>query len=176
MQTKLLRIPLFVFLLLFLVSCGGVSSNRSAENFTSQQVLRGVNQERAKRGLQPLVPDGQLGLLAGQHASYLARNVDPTRGRPRPSAAHAGFKQRSRRAEKQGYRVVSEVVMIGYAGDLSAVAGRTIKGWLSSASHRAAILHPDRRVMGVETRLPADGRYFVVGHFVKWTSSLNGMN
>jgi uncharacterized protein YkwD len=46
---------------------------------------------------------------------------------------------------------------------LSAVAERTIKGWLNSTNHRRAILHPDRRVMGVETRLPADGRYFVVG-------------
>ena len=53
--------------------------------------------------------------------------------------------------------------MIGYAGDFSAAAARTIKGWLNSPSHRGAILHPDRRVMGAETNLPVDGRYFVVG-------------
>lgn len=134
----------------------------------SRQVLKGVNQERARRGLRPVASDGSLRMLASQHASFLVHNVDPTRGKPRSSTAHAGFKLRSRNAAKQGYQVVSEVVMIGYAGDLSAVAERTIKGWLNSTNHRRAILHPDRRVMGVETRLPADGRYFVVGILSNW--------
>ena len=163
MQRAVIRLLLVIVASGLFASCGGAPLNREAEGTASQQVLKGVNQERVKRGLAPVASDGQLSSLAGQHASFLERNVDPTRGKPRASSAHAGFKQRSRNAEKLGYQVVSEVVMIGYAGDLSAVATRTIKGWLNSKSHRGAILNPDRRVMGVETRLPADGRYYVVG-------------
>ena len=150
----------------FLSSCGGVSnrsSNRAAENATSVQVLRAVNREREQRGLGQLVPDAGLRELAGQHASYLTRAVDPTRGKPTSAMAHANFRSRAKKGEAAGYRVVSEVVMIGSEGDLSAVARRTVTGWLSSPSHRAAMLHKDRRVMGVGTRLPVDRRYFVVG-------------
>lgn len=163
MTRLILKTVLIVLVGSFFVSCSGVSSGRNTEYSTSLEVLRQVNRERSRRGLQTVRPDPTLSWVAGEHASGLVRSVDPTRGRPSHSAAHAGFRQRSKKAEAQGYRVVSEVVMIGYAGDLSAVAARTIRGWLQSSSHRGAILHPDRRVMGVETRLPADGRYFVVG-------------
>jgi len=110
-----------------------------------------------------LLKNGSLRMLASQQTSFLVHNFDPTRGKQRASKALAGFKLRSRNAAKHGYQIVSEVVMIDYAGDFSALAERTNKGWLNSTNYRIAILHPDRRVMGVETRLPADGRCFVVG-------------
>lgn len=162
---KFLPINLLLLLAAFVLSsCSSISySNRGAENAASVEVLRAVNRERAQRGLVQLRPDAGLKALAGTHTSYLRSTVDPRRGKPTNAMAHANFGSRAKKGEAAGYRVVSEVVMIGYAGDLSAVAQRTVKGWLSSPGHRAAILNPDRRVMGVETSLPADQRYFVVG-------------
>ncbi len=143
-------------------SCGN-SSNRDTENATSVRVLQAVNQERAERGLGRVVADTGLQKIAVGHGGYLARNVYPSKRKPTGAVAHANFQGRARRARKEKYQVLSEVVMIGYAGDLSAVPQRTIKGWLNSPDHREAILNKDRKVMGIETRLPEDGRYFVVG-------------
>ncbi len=129
----------------------------------SSRVLQAVNQERVKRGLGTVVPDAGLRRLAIGHGNFLMRNVHPSKRKPTREMAHANFKQRASQATKEKYQVLSEVVMVGYAGDLSAVPQRTITGWLNSPAHRKAILNKDRKIMGVETRLPADGRYFVVG-------------
>ena len=145
-----------------LVSCAGPQVSVE-EEVMSAEVLRAVNHERVKRGLGRVAADRRLQQLASPHGGFLVRHVYPNRGRPSREVAHAHFKKRSAQARRQNYRVLSEVVMVGYAGDLSAVPERTIKGWLTSPSHRRAILNKDRKVMGVETRLPGDGRYFVVG-------------
>jgi len=101
--------------------------------------------------------------MANDHAGQLARSVDPTTGKPSQRIAHQGFKERAALARSLGYLVLSEVVMVGYSGDLGEVAGRSVRGWLASANHRPAILHPDRRLIGVATRILTDGRYFTVG-------------
>lgn len=162
MKSLFMQSLLFLAVAIFLSSCGGTSI-RTTENATSARVMNLVNQERAKMGLGRVVLEGGLRQMAAGHAGFLERNVSPLSGRPSKSMAHYGFQERAKMARERNYLVLSEVVMIGYAGDLSAVAERTIQGWLSSPSHRKAILNPDRRIMGIETRLPADGRYFVVG-------------
>lgn len=139
------------------------NSDAALNRATSRKVIRFVNQERARRNLPVLATDRRLAELAEAHVGFLVRSVDPTRGKPSARTAHHGFKPRAARAESAGYRILSEVVMIGYAGDLQAVAERTLQGWLTSPSHREAILHPDRRVIGVTTRVLPDHRYFVVG-------------
>jgi len=138
-------------------------SHRRSNAATSARVLKLVNGERAKRGLAPVRSDDGLRLMAEDHAIDLAATVDPTRGKPSRQTAHRGFDRRAREATRKGYLVLAEVVMIGYAGDLNAVARRTVRGWLGSWSHRTAILDGDRRIMGISTRIMADGRYFVVG-------------
>jgi uncharacterized protein YkwD len=152
-----------VLLAAFLFSSCGGSSSQSQENAMSSRVLQAVNHERVQRGMSAVQPDAGLRRLAAGHGNYLVRNVHPAKRKPTKEMAHANFQERAAQATKEKYRVLSEVVMVGYAGDLSAVAERTIEGWLNSPSHRRAILHPDRKIMGVATRLPADGRYFVVG-------------
>lgn len=160
-----------VFPLALLVSCGPwtptasltTSSDRRVDQATSRQVIQRLNRERGDRGLGPLVFDAGLTRMADEHARRLARSVDPTTGKPSQRVAHQGFKERAALARSLGYLVLSEVVMVGYAGNLQAVAERSVRGWLSSASHRPAILHPDRRLIGVATRILADGRYFTVG-------------
>jgi uncharacterized protein YkwD len=151
--------------LLFLVSCGGLTtkSDRRYDQATSDKVIRRVNQERADRGLPLLTRNPGLAQMASQHAARLAGSVDPTIRKPTRAMAHQGFKDRAARARSEGYLVLSEVVMVGYAGNLAAVADRSVKGWLSSSLHRAAILHPDRRLIGVASRILEDGRYFTVG-------------
>ena len=143
-------------------SCGAPSS-QSRENAMSSRVLQAVNRERVQRGLGTVKADAGLRRLAAGHGEYLVRNVHPAKRKPTKEMAHANFQERAAQATKEKYQVLSEVVMVGYAGDLSAVAERTILGWLNSPSHRRAILNGDRKIMGVVTRLPADGRYFVVG-------------
>lgn len=162
MNGVFIKAILVVIMAFQLISCGGASP-RAGEKTTSAQILRAVNSERGKRGLRPLVGDEGLRRIAESHAEFLLREVHPAKRRPTREIAHAQFEKRSQRAIKEGYQVLSEVVMIGYAGDLSAVPQRTIRGWLNSPAHRRAILQGDRKVMGIETRLPADGRYFVVG-------------
>ncbi len=153
---------LFLVIAFLLSSCAGVSV-RATEITTSAKVMRFVNQERAKRGLGRVVPDEGLRTLAQGHSGFLVGNVYPQQGKPTRSAAHGGFQDRAKKAREAKYVVLSEVVMIGYRGNLSAVAERTIQGWLNSPGHRRAILNKDRHIMGIETRLPGDGRYFVVG-------------
>jgi len=150
-----------LLVVLLFPSCG--LSVRQTEVATSDRVLTLVNLERAKRGLPKVVPEPGLREIAGEHGDFLAANVFPQRKKPTRGAAHAGFQERAKRAREERYYVLSEVVMVGYAGDLNAVAERTIAGWLRSPDHREAILNKDRGIMGIETRLPADGRYFVVG-------------
>ena len=142
-------------------SCG--QSSGASENATSVRVLEAVNRERVSRGLGEVRFDGGLKKIAGEHASFLAKNVYPQNKKPTREMAHANFKERGVKAKRKKYHSLSEVVMIGYAGDLDAVAERTITGWMNSPGHRKSILDPSRRVMGVETRLPSDQRYFVVG-------------
>ena len=162
LRTFLTQGALALSALTFFTSCGQ-SSSRAAENAASAGVLQAVNRERVSRGLSKVTFDQGLKTLAADHSSFLVRNVYPQNQKPTREVAHANFKSRAERAEKKKYQVLSEVVMIGYAGDLSAVPERTLQGWLNSPNHRRAILNPRRRVMGIETRLPSDQRYFVVG-------------
>lgn len=167
MKRWFLKILCGAVLSVLVPSCGGglltTVSNRQRDQATSARVIYLVNQERAKRGLQQVRSEEGLRRMAEQHVLDLAASVDPTRGKPSSAMAHKGFKERSDVALAQGYRVISEVVMIGYAGNLNAVAERTLRGWVRSSSHRAAILQGDRRIIGVSTRILKDGRYFVTG-------------
>ena len=169
-QMKGLRLGWILMGALFLSSCGGFSgslmtrsANRQRNQTTEEGIFMLVNRERSRRGLQEVRFDAGLQELAARHARVLASSIDPTRGKPSHREAHQGFDARSRRARALGYLVLAEVVMIGYAGDLNAVPERSLRGWLGSPGHRSAILHKDRRLMGVASRILPDGRYFVVG-------------
>jgi uncharacterized protein YkwD len=146
-----------------LSSCGSAEFSGVFRRSDEDRLLALVNRERSRRGLEKLRADKGLRSMADEHAGVLVKRVDPTRGRPSFQAAHQGFNNRAKQAREQGYLVLSEVIMIGYAGDFQAVPERTLKGWLGSSEHRSAILHEDRRLMGIASRVLPDQRYFVVG-------------
>lgn len=152
---------------LVLASCGTgnlpVEADPLASRSVDERVLALVNRERSRRGLEKVRLDPGLQQMAARHALALARRVDPSKKRPSHATAHQGFDARARQARTDGYLVLSEVVMVGYGGDLGAVPERTVQGWLGSTEHRNALLQRDRRLMGIASRIVQDGRYFVVG-------------
>ncbi len=108
------------------------------------EVVRLVNQERVKAGLWPLAVSSALTQAARAHnADMITNNFFghySSDGRdPGQRAADAGFRQYG-----WGAAFVGENIAGGYLSPQAVV-----EGWLNSAGHRANILNPDYREIGV---------------------------
>jgi uncharacterized protein YkwD len=126
---------------------GGAPDNAAAEA-QAARVLELTNAERAKAGLPPLTVSTQLTQAAQQYSQVLATDscFAHTCG-PMPEMV-----QRDTQAGYTGWTAVGENIAAGYPTPEAVVAG-----WMASPGHRANILNPDYRELGVG--LAGGGKY-----------------
>jgi uncharacterized protein YkwD len=107
-----------------------------------------TNTERAKAGLGPLTLNSQLTQAAQRYSEVLASDAcfAHTCG-PVPDMI-----QRDAQAGYAGWSAVGENIAAGYPSPEDVVAG-----WMASPGHRANILNPDYRELGVG--LASGGKY-----------------
>lgn len=104
------------------------------------EVLELVNQERAEAGLDPLELDNQLANIAEDHSESMAVNdfvghQDPTDGSgPGDRLDDAGYE----------WSTWGENVAGGYS-----TPEDVMDGWMNSSGHRANILNPDFKKIGI---------------------------
>lgn len=141
MQCRALAVLLAVALLTFM-SARAWGQALAAETPASyeQQVIELTNLEREKAGLPPLVFNEKLAQAAHSHSQAMA---------DRDFFAHQDPQDKSgpgERVHAVGYdwNSIAENIGLGYAS-----AEAAIEGWMNSPSHRANILLPDIREIGV---------------------------
>ncbi|MBD2206238.1 CAP domain-containing protein [Calothrix sp. FACHB-1219] len=104
-----------------------------------QQVLDIVNNERSRVGLSPLRLHSQLTAAAQAHSNDMARNN---------FMSHTGSDGSSPfdRMKRYGYnyRQAAENVASGYSSPQD-----VMRGWMNSSGHRANILNPNYRDIGI---------------------------
>jgi uncharacterized protein YkwD len=105
----------------------------------AEAVIRLTNDERKKRGLPPLSLNRNLAKSAQYHADFMARN-DCFAHR---CAKEPPLAQRAKNAG-YGYRGVAENIAGG-----SPTPAEVVEGWMNSPGHRANILHPEMREIGI---------------------------
>ncbi len=105
----------------------------------AEAVIRLTNAERRKRGLPPLSRNPNLAKSAQYHADFMARNDCFAHRCPREPA----LAQRARNAGYR-YRGVAENIAAG-----SPTPAEVVEGWMDSPGHRANILHPEMREIGI---------------------------
>lgn len=129
-------------------------SNSNGLDQMEQQVLDLVNQERAKAGLPPLVANTSLIRSAKRHTNDMATN---------DFVSHTGsdgstFTQRITDAGYQ-YSYAGENIAAGYT-----TAAEVVNGWMNSSGHRANILSPNYKDIGIGHAYNSSSTY---GHY--WT-------
>ena len=114
------------------------AQNKDFEN----QVLRLINQERAKKGVPGLVIQNQLATAARAHSTDMACRGFFSHINPDGKTAYDRI-----RAQGYQYRCAGETI---YAGDGAFNSpGQAINTWLSSATHKQAMLNPAYSEVGV---------------------------
>ena len=150
-MAPLRRFPVVALLLVALLLVAVPAQAKSAWRFhlpptqPESDALRLINQVRAQHGLQPLRRRGDLFHAARDHSRDMARNDD---------FAHGAMLARLMDYVEHDYVVVGENIAWG-SGDQSS-AESTVARWLASPPHRANILDPDYRYIGIGSKL-ADG-------------------
>ncbi|MBD9734847.1 CAP domain-containing protein [Streptomyces sp. H28] len=121
----------------------------SAEQAASAQVLRLVNQERAKVGCRPVAADNALAGLAKAFSDDMAErgffdHTDPDGATPWDRAAEAGI------ADLGGENIAR--------GQLDAAA--VMEAWMNSPGHKANILNCDFKTLGVGVHMGPGGPWW----------------
>ncbi len=113
-------------------------------------VVREINEARTREGLRALRRDGRLARVAERHSGEQLRRGSISH----TSLTGASPGLRVRRLTRA--RAVGETIAFLPAG--TARAARIVRLWLASPSHRAALLTPRYRRVGVGRRVGALGR------------------
>ena len=121
-------------------------------NQMASEIAAGVNAQRQANGLAPLAYNADLGRAATAHACDMAVNNFFSHQGSNGSSAHA-------RVQAAGYRdcTVAENLAWGYP-----TAAQIIGGWMGSAGHRANMLHPRVKEMGIGITTGAKGPNWVL--------------
>jgi len=134
---------------------------------TRQAVLCLVNAERAARKLAPLAPDSRLQTAAERHSQDMGArdyfdHVTPS---------GIGFAERVRAA---GFRSSGANLAenIAWGSGAHAQPAQVVKGWMSSRPHRATILDPAMRRIGIGVAL--DAPHPAVGDAATYTANFVG--
>lgn len=142
------RRPLFVAALaLFVVSLLGVtpaSAGTSATDVIEQQFLSQINNERATRGLPPVVATASLEQASNQWSSNMAASNNlkhSTDGR-------------------------AEIIARGYW------TGQITDAWMNSSSHRNLIVDPNLNKAGVGVTCDANGQIWATIQFTRQDQSI----
>ena len=118
----------------------------------ANEIAAGVNAQRRANGLSPLAYNATLGKAAVTHACDMSVNG---------FFGHRGSNGANAQAcvQAAGYRdcTVAENLAWGYPN-----AGQIIGGWMGSAGHRANMLHPRVKEMGIAVTNGAKGPNWVL--------------
>jgi uncharacterized protein YkwD len=106
---------------------------------TERETVRLINIARADKGLKPVRLDLRLWRAARHHTTDMLR---------RGYFAHGATTERLQRYVRAG--VLGETLAWGSGPDRSPAS--TVRSWLDSPSHRALLLDPDFRFVGVGSR------------------------
>lgn len=158
---RLLTVSAAVAALLAPVVAGGSSPAAAAvpsgAAFTAagRDHVRAINAARASVGVTPV--QGCLSLRRAADAHVRSMAESGALGHEGTDGSTPGSRARS-----AGYRGdwIGENVAVGYAG-----VGQVIEAWLSSPGHRANLLDPRYRHVGVATAVSADGQVYWVQVF-----------
>jgi uncharacterized protein YkwD len=130
------------------VACPGAGASASAVAAPSvRTALRClVNAVRVEHGLEPVTPSSRLNLAAQRHgADMVARrffdHVSPTGGTLNKRAGRAGY------LDSADEWTLGED--IGWAPEADATPAALVDAWMNSATHRAVILEPVFREVGI---------------------------
>jgi uncharacterized protein YkwD len=121
------------FILAGAADAGTASTLTPAES----ALLTVMNQVRVAHGLQPLRADSRLERAARHHSSRMLRTG---------TFAHGAFNSRIRRVGVRAPRVGENLAL---ASGMLTRARMVVNMWLASPSHRANLLHPGYRIVGV---------------------------
>jgi len=120
-------------------------------NDPNAQIIALMNQARQDAGLVPLVSNGLLTNAAQGHSNYMASV-------PILSHTGAGNSSMSQRVTATGYNwnTVGENVLYRWDTNASGAYGQ----WWNSAGHKANMMNPNFREVGVAYALGIDGNYY----------------
>jgi uncharacterized protein YkwD len=124
-------------------------AKKSAAGRYSRQAHRATNARRAEQGLKQLRRTGCVQRYAVKQAKAMAAQTSMYHQELGPIMSACGLD------------LVGENVAYGYRTGRSVVND----GWMRSDGHRANILNPDYRVMGIGARQGGDGRWYVAQVF-----------
>jgi uncharacterized protein YkwD len=105
-----------------------------------QQALRLINNERTRRGVAPLILASKLNCAAQKHARYMstARRCGHT------GSGSSTYVQRIEACGYKSWRYLGENVACGHSTWSAAM-----RAWMNSSGHRANILSPRFRNVGL---------------------------
>jgi uncharacterized protein YkwD len=117
----------------------GAADAATTANLTRAEssLLNAMNQARITHGLRPLRADGRLERAARSHSSRMLRTG---------TFFHGAFAARIRRA---GVRAPRMGENLAWGQGSYALAQAMVQMWLASPAHRANLLHPGYRTVGV---------------------------
>ena len=104
---------------------------------SESSLLTVMNQVRIAHGLRPLRADTRLEIAARGHSRTMLRTG---------TFSHGAFSARIRRAGVRSPRVGEN---LAWSAGALAAASTIVQMWLASPAHRANLLHPGYRLVGV---------------------------
>lgn len=132
-----------------------------------QLVVDLVNQERFSRGLAPLTVNVTLNYAAWYHSNQMAVRSRATAGDPSSAMQHTLYSGNGptvgSRLDFAGYdnwQSYGENIAFGYA-----TAIEVMQGWMNSPGHRANILNPNFREIGIGVVTSSQGYLFWTQEF-----------
>jgi uncharacterized protein YkwD len=129
----------FAFLLALAVGVGAARGDSAAATPSEQALLAEVNRVRATHGLGPLRTDGRLVRAAREHTGVMLRAN---------RFAHGNLTERLRRFGVDAGHVGEN---LAWGTGTLASARAIVRMWLRSPSHRANLLRPGYRRIGLGT-------------------------
>jgi uncharacterized protein YkwD len=144
--------PLFLVGIVALTLSGAGPAAAARPDAIDHAVVAQISQVRAERGLSPLRADGDLARGADRHSASMARTGTLT---------HGPFESRLRRIVPRG--PIGETIA-QLTGGQSALARRVVQMWMASPPHRAILLEPRLRRVGVG-RQRGRGNWYVTADF-----------
>ena len=153
MASRLIRRSLAGFILM-LLAMNLPAQETGRASIEAEEAVRALNRVRTEAGLMPLAPDQAAALSALRHADELAERL---------SLSHMG---------NDGSRVTERYRRVGGTG-LSAgenlgagdSVGRIVAAWMNSPGHRANMMNPKWRKLGVGVHVLESGRLIIVAVF-----------
>jgi uncharacterized protein YkwD len=136
-----------------------IESPMSVQEF---QILKLVNDERSRAGLDPLQFSPRLMVAARNHSRDMAMHHYLGHGGPNGDTPADRV-----RAVGVKYDELAENVYSDNFEPVSSLAERTIKRWLQSSAHRANLLSPHFRLSAAGVTRATNGEFYVTEDFIR---------